>query len=231
VTAHSPDDVRAAFLVAARAFLTDAMDEAGGLAMQAEEAEEALGGPDTGRATRRLRGVLRGCCMTTAKEKSVAAEVLALQNLSVGDLRTRYADLFGETTTSRNKPWLFRACAWRVQELAFGGLSERAKQRAKELARESDVRPRGKRADAVMQAATGGGERVVAFRPAPVSNAPPPGTVLTRTYKGQEIRVRVMERGFEYDGQPYRSLSAVAKAVTGSHWNGRAFFGLKKGSA
>jgi len=74
----------------------------------------------------------------------------------------------------------------------------------------------------------GGGKRVVAFQPAPASNDPPPGSVLTREYKGRTVRVRVLDDGFEYEGQPYRSLTAVARAITGSHWNGRAFFGLTK---
>ena len=52
------------------------------------------------------------------------------------------------------------------------------------------------------------------------------GTVISRTWKGREIRAVVVEGGFEYDGVVYKSLSAVAKAVTGSHWNGRLFFGL-----
>ncbi len=167
--------------------------------------------------------------MTTArKAKSIAAQVMALQKMRIAELRERYLELFGEETTSRNKTWLFRACAWRIQELAFGGLSERAKQRAKEIVRESDVRPR--RRDEVPPI-PGTNTKVVAFRPKPVSNDPLPGTVLTRAYKGREIHVRVLENGFEYDGQPYRSLSAVAKAVTGSHWSGRAFFGLTRGKA
>ena len=163
--------------------------------------------------------------MSTAKERSVAAQVMALQKMTVNELREQYVRLLGEPTNARNKVWLFRACAWRLQELAFGGLSERAKQRAKELARESDVRPRGEKGDAIL---ANGGARTVPFQPKPVSDTPPPGTVLTRTYKGQEIRVRVLDGGFEYEGQPYRSLTAVARAVTGSHWNGRAFFGLSK---
>ncbi len=166
--------------------------------------------------------------MTTEKEKAVAAEVMALQEMTVNELRVRYLDLFGEETKARNKTWLFRACAWRIQELAYGGLSERAKQRAKEIVRESDVRPRPR--DGV-PTIPGTKMKVIAFQPKPVSNDPLPGTVLTRPYKGQEIRVRVLDDGFEYEGQPYRSLSAVAKAVTGSHWNGRLFFGLKKGRA
>ena len=72
---------------------------------------------------------------------------------------------------------------------------------------------------------------MIAFQPEPVSNDPLPGAVLVREYKGREIRVRVLDGGYEYDGHPYRSLSAVVKAITGSHWNGRLFFGLKKGGA
>ena len=166
--------------------------------------------------------------MSADKEKTIAAQVVALQRMTVAELRGQYLELYGEETTSRNKTWLFRACAWRLQELAFGGLSERAKQRAKEIVRESDVRPR--RRD-VVPPLPGANAKVIAFEPEPVSNDPVPGTVITREYKGHEIRVRALDEGYEYEGQPYRSLSAVAKAVTGSHWNGRAFFGLKKGGA
>ena len=52
--------------------------------------------------------------------------------------------------------------------------------------------------------------------------------MITRIYRGRTIRVTVLESGFEYDGKRYRSLSAIAKVVTGSHWNGKLFFGLKK---
>jgi hypothetical protein len=58
------------------------------------------------------------------------------------------------------------------------------------------------------------------------SRLPAPGTVLSRDYRGQRLEVTVLEQGFEYDGVVYRSLSAVARAVTGTHWNGWAFFGL-----
>ena len=58
-----------------------------------------------------------------------------------------------------------------------------------------------------------------------------PGTVLTRTYRDRVIQVTVLPKGFEWEGQMYRSLSAVAKAVTGAHWNGHLFFGLKKSAS
>ncbi len=59
---------------------------------------------------------------------------------------------------------------------------------------------------------------------------PPPGTVLRRPYKGRTVLITVLDDGFEYEGDVYRSLSAVAKAVTGSHWNGNLFFRLKGAS-
>ena len=58
----------------------------------------------------------------------------------------------------------------------------------------------------------------------PDDRLPPPGTVLTRKYKGQVLQVQVLDQGFEYDGSVYGSLSAVAKAITGSHCNGYYFF-------
>ncbi|MBC7835953.1 MAG: DUF2924 domain-containing protein, partial [Phycisphaerales bacterium] len=61
------------------------------------------------------------------------------------------------------------------------------------------------------------------------SKLPAEGTILRREYKGRDIVVRVLEDGFEHDGETYRSLSAIAKAVTGAHWNGPLFFGLSKG--
>lgn len=55
---------------------------------------------------------------------------------------------------------------------------------------------------------------------------PPPGSMLSRTYKGRDLIVTILESGFEFEGRRYRSLSAIAKAVTGAHWNGMLFFGL-----
>jgi len=53
-----------------------------------------------------------------------------------------------------------------------------------------------------------------------------PGAIITRRYKGRTVEVRVLPRGFEYEGEVYRTLSAVAKQITGAHWNGYYFFGL-----
>jgi hypothetical protein len=145
--------------------------------------------------------------------------------MTVGQLREKYPEVFGETTNSGNKEFLFKRIAWRIQSLAEGTLSERARRRAAELARDADIRltiPRPPKVN------TDAPARTVAM-PAPKTahhRLPIPGTVLTRKYRGQQVEVKVLPNGFDYDGQIYRSLSAVAKVVTGSHWNGHLFFGL-----
>src|SRR5438105_8207949 len=74
--------------------------------------------------------------------ESIVAQIAALKGKTVGQLREVYIEKFGEETKSRNKQWLFKRIAWRIQELAEGGLSERAKKRAAELANDADLRLR-----------------------------------------------------------------------------------------
>jgi hypothetical protein len=160
-------------------------------------------------------------------ELNVAREVAALARMTTRQLRERYAEVFGETTAANNKTWLLRRVAWRLQALAEGDLSERARARAAELARDADLRvvpPREKAAPA-----PGAATRTrTATLPREVTDdrLPPPGTVLTRKYKGGTVQVKVLADGFEYAGEVYTSLSSVAKAVTGSHCNGFLFFRL-----
>jgi hypothetical protein len=154
-------------------------------------------------------------------ELNIVNEVAALQRLSVAQLRQRFAELFGETTKASNRTWLIKRIAWRLQALAEGNLSERARRRAAELVRDADLRlnpPQSK-----TSTTTPPPEPVCI--PAPVDQRlPPPGTILTRPYKGQLVQVQVLTEGFAYGGKVYASLSAVAKAITGSHCNGYLFF-------
>ena len=153
---------------------------------------------------------------------SLRQELAGLAHLSVADLRDRYAELFAEATRTGNKVWLRKRIAWRLQALAEGGLSERARRRAEELANDADLRlnaPKGKAAEIPTERTT------VKQLPAPSDDRlPPPGTILTRPYKGQMVLIQILTGGFAYQGQVYPSLSAVAKAVTGSHTNGFLFF-------
>jgi Protein of unknown function (DUF2924) len=152
----------------------------------------------------------------------IAKELAALERLPVGRLRERYAEVFGEPTNTFNRPWLVRRIAWRLQERAEGGLSDRAKKRAEEIADDADLRIIPPRPSANAPAA-----RDAMPDPAPLDpRLPLAGTVLTRPYKGGVLQVHVLADGFEYDGATYGSLSAVAKAATGSHCNGFAFFSL-----
>ena len=165
--------------------------------------------------------------MKAKQKQTVSQQLAALSGMGVAALRSKYLEVFGEPSRSGNKAYLFKKLAWRIQSLAEGGLSERAKRRAEELARDADLRttvPRPPKESA------GAAARTVVLK-APSADGrdrlPIPGTVLTRTYRGTHVAVTVLADGtFDYAGQTYRSLSAIAKAVTGSHWNGYLFFGL-----
>lgn len=163
--------------------------------------------------------------------QQIQKELAALEDMTTRELRERYEDVFGEAARSGNRQWLLRRVAWRIQMLGEGDLAqrtvERVRSRAATLARDADlrVRPPAGPADA------GGGLRTV-VAPMPAGRderLPPPGAVLVRVFKGREHRVTVRANGFEYRGEIYRSLSAAAYAISGSHWNGFHFFGLSKG--
>jgi len=149
-------------------------------------------------------------------------DLAVLQRMTTSELRVRYAEVFGDQPPTWNRVWMLKRIAWRLQALAEGGLSERARRRADELANDADLRlnpPKVKTADAPIER--------TAVKPLGVQaddRLPPPGTILTRPYKGQTVQVQVLQSGFAYQGQVYPSLSAVAKAVTGSHCNGYLFF-------
>ena len=152
---------------------------------------------------------------------NISREITAMRKMTVSELRMKYAEAFGESTKSRHKEFLIRHIIWRLQANQEGALSERARQRAEELAAESDVRLTAPRTKAVP-----GPTKVAAIQISSDDRLPMPGAIITRRYKGQLIEVRVLPHGFEYGGDVYRSLSAVARKVTGTHWNGYHFFRL-----
>jgi len=107
----------------------------------------------------------------------------------------------------------------------YGGLSDRAKERIQELIPEAlawwGSRHNGSKRKEPPKLTSGTSVRD--------ARLPQPGTILTRRYKGARIEVEVLAQGFAYEGRPYRSLSAIAKEITGAHWNGFLFFGIAKG--
>ncbi len=156
---------------------------------------------------------------------NIAREVTLMEGMTVVELRTKFAEVFGEPCRSRHKQWLIKRIAWRMQANEEGDLSERARKRAMELANDADLRMMPPREPKVT---VGAEERTKLVSTNVRSNTVLlPGTALTRDYKGQMVRVTVLTDGFECHGQRYRSLTAVAKAVTGKHWNGHHFFGLR----
>jgi hypothetical protein len=149
-----------------------------------------------------------------------------LEQLSITDLRLRYESVFGEVSTSRHRGYLIKRILWRMQANQFGGLSERAMARAKELANPAELRLTS---PSSLEKPECGQTMTCQLPEAITSNQSNlvPGTQLERMYKGQRIIATIMENGVRFNGELYRSLSAVAFAVTGAHWNGKLFFGLK----
>ncbi len=156
----------------------------------------------------------------------VETTVNELRRMAVTQLRVRYAEVFGEATRSFNKPHLVKRIAWRLQAIHEGDLSERARRRARELANEAGLRIRPLAAPE--EAGDNDGTTTSPFRVEPDDRLPMIGTLLKREYRGQTVLVRVLARGFEFDAEVFRSLSAVARKITGAHWNGYHFFGLPK---
>jgi hypothetical protein len=159
---------------------------------------------------------------------SLLSEIAQLKTASSKLLKQRYAELFGEAPRCRTRERLFHRIAWRLQVLATGDLSERARQRAAEIACDADLRilaPSDFVADVSPVRASG--SRNVR-RSSADRRIPPAGTILSRQYKDRTVTVTVLRDGFEWEGRQYDSLSAIATQATRTRWNGFAFFGLKR---
>jgi hypothetical protein len=157
---------------------------------------------------------------------SVGKELAAIDGMTAAELREKCAEVFGDATTAGNKDWLRKRIAWRIQALAEGDLSQRARERAAALVNDADVRVAAPRVTKQV-IAVGPNQRVTALHQG--QRLPPPGSIITREYKRRNLQVRILAHGFEYEGATYKSLSAVAKAATGQHCNGFHFFRLTNG--
>lgn len=154
-------------------------------------------------------------------EQGIGEELQRLACMPIAQLRARYREVYGEESRSGHRQHLVRRIGWRLQVLAQGDLSERAAGRALELANEADLRvqvPAAWVPTVKPQARARRRDR----------RLPPAGSLLRRSYRGGSVEVQVLADGFEYEGQRYDSLSAVARKVTGTRWNGLLFFGLTK---
>lgn len=151
-------------------------------------------------------------------EEKLLDQIMGLRNKPLEELRAKYAEIFqGEAPSSNNKVFLWRKITYRLQELEYGGLSAEATGRITELINKYDpvnnksLRPKPSGTDKNKT-------------PGRDLRLPIPGAVIRKEYKGKLIEVKVLEKGFEYEEKAYRTLSSVAKVVTGAHWNGYLFF-------
>jgi Protein of unknown function (DUF2924) len=157
---------------------------------------------------------------------TVVAAIEQLRSLNVIALRKKYQHLFGDQSRSSNKQYLFRRIAWRLQANAEGGLSERACHRAVQIADEADLRTRAPKGFLSAQVPASATSTIDHSQPQRDARLPASGSLLTRRLNDRQIVVKVLAEGFEFESRRYRSLSAIAREVTGTRWNGLLFFGL-----
>jgi len=138
----------------------------------------------------------------------VLAQLAALKNASAQVLKAKWRTLFDTEPPAYNRRFLESRLAYRIQELAYGGLSRETTERLKAMAKQyTDQKPADRKARPLLR--------------------PVAGTKLIREWEGVEHCVTVRHDNFEYLGRPYKSLSSVARQITGTKWNGWVFFGLK----
>jgi hypothetical protein len=162
----------------------------------------------------------------TPLDPSVVATIEKSRGLTVAALKRKYRELIGEESRSSNKQFLFRRIAWHLQAKAEGDLSERARCRVAAIADDRDLRTPGLQASANQPPEPTSGSIAGLNGPQRDYRLPKPGTLLMRRFRGREILVKVLDEGFECQGHHYGSLSAIAREVTGTRWNGLLFFGL-----
>jgi hypothetical protein len=155
---------------------------------------------------------------------NIEKEAATLRRMKVGQLQSKFSQVFGEPTKARNKQWLVKRILWRLQAILEGDISDRARQRAKDLANDADLRtsaPKKPSSEPNLDRSC-----TSVLEVSNDSRLPLPGALLVREHKGQTLQVRVLPKGFEFEGEIFKSLSAVAKKITGQHCNGFYFFKL-----
>ena len=139
----------------------------------------------------------------------MVAQLAALKRMTVVELKTKWENLFGAPATNNSRSYLELRLGYRIQELALGGLSRETRRTLDLLADEIEGRI--------------GRKAIIAD-----SRNPVVGTRLVREWDGMEHTVTVMKDGFDLQGRKFKSLSAVARTITGTQWNGYRFFGLRE---
>jgi len=179
---------------------------------------------------------------TTARSRAemrklddMPSQLAALETMNVPALAERYRELYGEPTRSRNRAYLKKRLAWRIEANFQGDLSQGAVARIQQLGDQLPERWQmrlGQPASAAAAPSDDGPPAttltVFAATEPRDPRVPPPGTIISRVFDGKTHEVTVCVEGFEYEGRKYKTLSAIANQIAGSRWNGFLFFGLKK---
>ena|SRR5665213_1444055 len=154
--------------------------------------------------------------------ETIVEQIMTLKNQPLDELKAKYEEVFkGEKPTSNNRVYLWRKIAYRLQEIELGGLSTATQARIGELIDRYDpVNNKTLRPEETSQEISPK-KRLSRDRRLPI-----PGTLITKEYKGKKLEIKILEAGFEYCGKVYKTLTAIAKEVTGAHWNGYLFFNL-----
>ena len=152
---------------------------------------------------------------------SVLTQIAGLKTLDHNGLCQLWKTLYGKEPPAYNRTFLVSRLSYRIQELAYGGLSDETKKKMRDVLETSGFNE------------IGGNRRELRkqTRHGVWKDMPVVGTRLVRDWNGRRYEAIAVPGGFEYDGRLYRSLSAIAKAITGTHWNGKLFFGLAKSKA
>jgi Protein of unknown function (DUF2924) len=138
----------------------------------------------------------------------IPARLAALKTMPLPDLKAEWSALFGAEPPGSNRRFLESRLAYRIQELAYGGLKPETRKRLAALGEQF-------------------ADRNITSRRIRHDAAPIAGTRLLREWQGVEHTVTVLTDGYEWQGRPYRSLSAIARAIAGTRWNGPLFFGIR----
>ena len=147
---------------------------------------------------------------------AIYREIARLPDLDAKGLRQRYREVFGEEPRTTQRQQLIRRIGWKLQALSQGDISDAARRRALQIAQDREV---GIHLPSAMVP-------IAAAKRASDPRLPVPGTELRRQYRDRVVVAKVLTDGFEYESRHYASLSAVARAATGTRWNGWLFFGV-----
>jgi len=148
----------------------------------------------------------------------VLRQIAELQRLPMSELQERWRVLLGTEPPPYNKPFLLKRLVYRVQELAYGGLPMSTYEEIDRVLTEAGY-------DELAATVHPGHAKKPASQRKP--GMPVTGTQLVRIWNGGRFEVLVTRDGFAFEGRPYKSLTAITKAITGTHWNGPKFFGLR----